>query len=93
MNNLLGDPLNLISNLGAMGFVLWMSFRLTNHTIPRLATQFEEAVERQRQDFKDILQQQRADMLMMVDRQEKAHQEEVQKLVDSVKELAREMRS
>jgi hypothetical protein len=50
---------SLIGDLGALGFILWITHRLTTHTIPRLAKQFEEATEKQRQDFREALKEQR----------------------------------
>lgn len=83
---------SLIGDLGALGLVFWMTVRLTNHTIPRLASQFEKTAEDQRQDFKEILKQQREDLLAALDRQEKSHHLEIEKLVDSIRELTIEVR-
>lgn len=52
---------SLIGDLGAMGFVLWLTWKLTNHTIPRLAKEFQEGVAAARKDFKDLLHEQRSD--------------------------------
>lgn len=52
---------DLISNVGAMGFVFMLVWRTTNHTIPRLARSFEKATKDAQQDFRNILQQQRDD--------------------------------
>lgn len=53
--------LDLFSNLGAIGFIFWLTWRTTNHTIPRLAQSFEESIKVTRDDFKATLQQQRDD--------------------------------
>jgi hypothetical protein len=53
--------LDLFSNLGAVGFIFWLTWRTTNHTIPRLAKSFEESIQVTREDFKSILKQQRED--------------------------------
>ena len=53
----------LISQLGSMGFILWLVWRTTNHTIPRLAETFERGVREARADFKEILAQERQDFL------------------------------
>lgn len=45
---------SLISDFGALGFVFWMTWRNTNYTIPRLAKQFENAINQQRNDFKEM---------------------------------------
>jgi hypothetical protein len=53
--------LDLFSNLGAIGFIFWLTWRTTNHTIPRLAQSFEDSIKVTRDDFKVTLQQQRND--------------------------------
>jgi hypothetical protein len=45
----------LVSQLGSMGFILWLVWRTTNHTIPRLAKSFEDSTKEARNDFKEIL--------------------------------------
>lgn len=50
-----------VGNLGALGIVLWLVVRFSNHTIPRLATKFEEALRVARTDFKEALASQRKD--------------------------------
>lgn len=52
---------DLISNVGAMGFVFMLVWRTTNHTIPRLAKSFERATKDAQQDFQKVLKQQRDD--------------------------------
>jgi len=59
----------LLSALGPMGFVMWLVVRTTNHTIPRLAKSFEEALDRARVDFRSILTDQRTDFLALLDRE------------------------
>ena len=49
-----GIMVELISALGPMGFVMWMVYRMTNTTIPRLAQDFKEAVDSHREDYKRI---------------------------------------
>ena len=45
----------LVGNVGAIGIVIWLVIRTTNHTIPRLAKQHEDSIEKQRSDFKEII--------------------------------------
>ncbi|HSC15014.1 MAG TPA: hypothetical protein VLI71_07845 [Gammaproteobacteria bacterium] len=59
----------LISALGPMGFVMWLVHRTTTHTIPRLAKSFEEALDRERADYKAALSEQRGDLLRLVERE------------------------
>jgi hypothetical protein len=51
----------IISNLGALGFILWLVWRTTNHTIPRLAESFEKGIKEAREDHRVSLDQQRQD--------------------------------
>jgi len=74
----------LVSALGPMGFVFWLVWRTTSHTIPRLAQSFEEAVEKQRQDFKELL-------LKFQEHEQKVHQGEVDRLCRSIDALADKM--
>ncbi len=46
--------LELVSALGPMGFVFWIFHRTTTVTIPRLAKQFEDAVEQSRKDYQAL---------------------------------------
>ena len=59
----------LISALGPMGFVMWLVWRTTNHTIPRLAKDFESAMDRERSDFKEALAEQRTDFMRALERE------------------------
>lgn len=55
--------MNLVGNLGALGFIFWLVWRTTNHTIPRLAESFEKAISEQRLDHKEELDRARADYI------------------------------
>lgn len=60
---------DVVSNLGALGIVLWLIVRFSNHTIPRLAKKFEEALSEARADFKEALANQRADFFKFAEEQ------------------------
>lgn len=75
---------SLISDLGAMGFILWMTHRLTTQTIPRLARQFEEASEKQRQDFKAMLKEQREMFESRARREEELFTKSVERLASAI---------
>lgn len=79
--------ISLVGDLGALGFVFWMAWRLANNTIPRLAKQFEEASDRQRSDFKELLQEQRDAFSAMMEREREVHGQHVTSIVESIKEL------
>lgn len=72
----------LISALGPMGFVMWLVWRTTNHTIPALAKSFEDSVERQRADFRASLTEQRADFLAALERERQMCSKLMDKLSD-----------
>ena len=56
-----GFFLDLFGNATALGFILYLHWRTTNHTIPRLAKSFEDATKTARQDFRDEMRQTRVD--------------------------------
>lgn len=74
----------LISAFGPFGFVMWLVWRTTNHTIPRLAQSFEAALDRQRAEFREYLQQQRADFERMIVREQQVHQEHVDRMIELI---------
>ncbi len=83
--------LDLFSNLGAIGFIFWLTWRTTNHTIPRLAKSFEDSVKVNREDFKETLKQQRDDFKVLIEqhreffsRQLEAERLQLEKIVTSV---------
>ncbi len=55
-----------VGNVGALGFIFWLVWRTTNHTLPRITKSFEESVERGRQDHLASLQKQRDDFRDML---------------------------
>lgn len=62
-----GMMMELVQVLGPMGFVMWLVHRTTTHTTPKMAKSFEEVIERQRADFKDMLAQQRKDYERLIE--------------------------
>jgi hypothetical protein len=79
--------ISLVGDLGALGFVFWMAWRLTNHTIPRLAAQFEAATDRQRADFKEMLSTQRDAFSNMMERERQVHGEHIARVIEAIKDL------
>lgn len=77
----------LIAALGPMGFVMWLVWRTTNHTIPRLAKSFEEAADRQRKEFKEMFQQQRNDFDRILRREQEISQRHVDAMVKAIGDL------
>lgn len=75
---------DLIAALGPMGFVFWLVWRTTSHTIPRLAQRFEEGMERQRQDFKEIL-------YTFQENEQRIHEKEIDRICNSIDNLAAKM--
>lgn len=95
--------ISLLSDLGAMAFVLWLVWRTTNHTIPRLAEKFEEGIEKQRQDFKAQSEKERSDFAALlaeqrtffsaqIEREREFSCRQTDSIVETLKELVREVR-
>lgn len=61
--------IDVVGNLGALGIVLWLVVRFSNHTIPRLAKSFEEALSNARADFKEAIADQRQDFFKFAEEQ------------------------
>lgn len=75
---------DLISALGPMGFVFWLVWRTTSHTIPRLANDFRDGIEKQRQDFKEMLSK-------FQENEQRIHAMEVERVCGSIDNLAAKM--
>lgn len=75
---------DLISALGPMGFVFWLVWRTTSHTIPRLAKGFEDGIEKQRQDFKEML-------YTFQENEQRTHEKEMERICTSIDNLAAKM--
>ena len=69
----------LVSNLGAVGLIFWLVWRATNTTLPRMALDFENSLKAERCDFREMLQQQRTDLLAVI----AAHTLSTSKLAES----------
>lgn len=82
--------MELVTALGPMGFVMWLVHRTTTHTIPRLAKSFEQSVERQRVDFKEMFRDQRSDYERMMTREQDVHAAQTDKIVEAIKSVGAE---
>lgn len=72
----------LVSDLGALGFILWLAHRLTAKTIPDMTEAFVAANEKQREDFKETLEKQRADFQAFHQHEHESHEARLQKVMD-----------
>ena len=77
----------LISALGPMGFVMWLVWRTTHHTIPRLAKSFEDASDRQREDFKEMFNLQRHDFERILQREQEIRQIQIDAIMTAIRDL------
>jgi hypothetical protein len=68
---------DLVSNLGSMGFILYLVHRTTTHTIPRLARENHDVEKCQREDFLRAQEQTRADFREALTEQREAFQREM----------------
>ena len=89
----------LVSNLGSLGFILWLAHRLTTQTFPRLAQENNEAQatarkennEAQavtRKDFKESLALQRDDFRREMDREREIHGQQTSRIIDAIERAA-----
>ncbi|KKN71051.1 hypothetical protein LCGC14_0424680 [marine sediment metagenome] len=76
----------LLAELPAFGFVLWLSHRMTTHTIPRLAGDFLRGLEQQRDDFKDALKSQREEFHREMERERQIHGDHVERIVLAIRD-------
>ncbi len=76
----------LVKLFGPMGFIMWIVWRTTNHTIPRLAKSFEDALDRQRADFKEMIERQRADFKEMIAREQQTHENQTDRIITAIEE-------
>jgi len=61
-----GSIIDLVSNVGAVGFVFLLVWRTFNFTIPKMVKSFELSLKDARQNFRDTLSQQRDDFRDML---------------------------
>jgi hypothetical protein len=81
------DPMfNLVSNLGALGFIFWLVWRTTNHTIPRLAEDFQKGLKEARDDYRMSSKQQRDDLCKFFAEQLASERSKIDRLVDSMRD-------
>ena len=83
----------LIGDLGAIGFVLFLTHRLTTKTIPDLSKEFQDSAAKQRAEFSATLNRQREDFVKWHEREIDTHEKHVSSIVDALKELTKEVRS
>lgn len=50
-----------VSNLGAIGFIILLTWRTFSHTIPKMLEKFETSSKEARAEFRESLQRQRDD--------------------------------
>jgi hypothetical protein len=79
--------LDLFSNLGAIGFIFWLFWRTTNHTIPGLAQSFEESIKVTRDDFKATLNQQRDDFKEILEQHKEFFSKQVENERSQIEKL------
>lgn len=83
---------NVASDLGAVVFVFWLAHRMTTKTIPDLTEKYIAATERQRQDFRDVLEKQRSDFAEWHQQDHAVHESRMDTIVETVRSMARESR-
>ena len=81
------DLLAFAGNIPALAFVFWMSHRLTTITIPRIASEFQEALKLQRDDFRESIRTEREGFAAQMEREREFHETQVGAIVSSIKDL------
>jgi hypothetical protein len=71
--------IDLAGNLGALGFIFWLVWRMSNHTIPRLVDEFKEGLNKQRTDFKEIASLARIDFLSQLAEQRTSFRDQLER--------------
>lgn len=74
--------LNVAGNLTAVGFVIWLTHRLTTRTIPDMTDAYLRASEKQRDDFRESLKAQRDDFADFHNREHQTHESRLQSVMD-----------
>lgn len=94
-----GMLIELVSNLGTFGFVLWLVHRTTTHTIPRLAAEnaarqevqradFIAAQAQTRDDFREALSEQREAFQREMEREREVHGKHIDQVIATIREAA-----
>lgn len=76
----------LVGDSVAIAFILWLVHRMTTVTIPRIAAEFREGLENQREDFKEALKTQREQFAIEMERERQNHSAIVERVIDAIKE-------
>jgi len=79
----------LMGDLGSLGFILYLVHRTTTHTIPRLADAYIVAEERLRQDFKEMLQIQRHDFTDALERERQILTDQTERICIAIRDLSK----
>lgn len=82
-----GIIMQLVGDLGSLGFILYLVHRTTTHTIPRLAAEYMASEQRQREDFKLILSEQRGDFLGALDRERQIQTGQTDRIIQAIRDM------
>lgn len=90
---------DLITNLGSFGFILWLVHRTFSVIIPRLVKGFEDSIkamqesfneqsDKQRQDFKEIVGLQRLDFERVLKREQEIHEAQTSRIIKALEDFS-----
>ena len=82
---------DILADLGALGFVMWLVHRTMTHTIPEMAKSFLNAVQSIQATFEEMFKLQRTDFERIVQREQAFHEEQTNKVVQALEDLARHL--
>ncbi|MBT8102932.1 MAG: hypothetical protein KJO95_08170 [Gammaproteobacteria bacterium] len=74
--------LNVAFDVSAIGFVLWLAHQLTTKTIPDMTNTYTDATQKQRDDFREVLDKQREDFAEFHRRESASHEKRLDAVMD-----------
>ncbi len=76
--------IELAKTFGPMGIIMWLVFHTTRYTLPNMAKTFEDSLQRQRVEFRQMSQQQRNDFRAMISEEQASHETQTNRIVDAI---------
>lgn len=77
----------LIRDFGAFSVIIFMLYRMSTVTIPKMVDQFKEITDQQRADYKAIATQQMEFFHREMEREREIHGAHVERIIETLKNL------
>ena len=81
--------LSLMQLFGPMGFIMYITWRFQHHTIPRLVAENHAAMHQARNDFREILANQREDFKATIEREQAVHEPQTDMIIQRLNTIVR----